>query len=122
MSQLDNSVFVIYRQGNFSINEVSQKLGIKPDSFLDGEDLNKNSMWKLFCKDNNLHLEEQIESWISFLSNRNNALSELKEAGWVIELDCLTQSSEDAAVVYLESELLEKLSNLHINLKIRFWC
>ena len=121
MSQSDNSVFVIYRQGNFSVDEISRKLDLKPDKALGCSEPDKNSVWKLFCKDKGLALEEQIESWVSLLSSKKDLLNELKEDGWAIELDCLIQPNEGAAVVGLESELLKRLSNLHVNLIIRFW-
>ena len=52
---------------------------------------------------------------------QKDLLNDLKKDGWTIELDCLIQPNEGAAVVGLASELMESLSNLHINLVIRFW-
>ena len=121
MSQSDNSVFVIYRQGSFSVEEITQKLDLKPDKASVGSEPDKNSFWKLFCKNKSDTLEEQIELWISLLSSKTDLLKQLKQDGWRIELDCLIQPNESAAVVGLESEVLKELSNLHANLIIRFW-
>jgi len=118
MSQLDNSVFVISRQGNYSVDEISQRLDLQPDKVTESD---RSSVWKLICEDKDLPLEEQLESWVSLLSSKRNTLNELKKGGWVIELDCLIQPSEGAAVVSFEPELLERVSHLQANLTIRFW-
>ena len=121
MSQSDNSVFVIYRQGNFSVDEISQKLDLKPDKASESAGPDKNSVWKLFCNDKSLHLEEQIESWLNLLLGKEDLLDELQKDGWTIELDCLIQPNDGAAVFGLEPKILKELSNLHTNLIIRFW-
>lgn len=121
MSQSDNSVFVIYREGSFSVEDISRKLKIQPNSMSAGDENGKNSVWKLLCSNKSLPLEDQIMSWISLLESKTNVLKELKNEGWFIELDCLIQPDEGAAIVSLESKLLLQASNLHANLTIRIW-
>jgi hypothetical protein len=121
MTQSDNSVFVIYRDGNVSVEKISRKLKIQPDSVSEVDGNGKNSFWKLFCKNNTLPLEDQIESWVNLLSSKVNELEELKEEGWLIELDCLIQPEEGVGVISLEPELLMDVSRLHAILTIRIW-
>jgi hypothetical protein len=121
MSQSDNSVFVIYREGGFGFEEVSQALGMKPDSASKGGENGNNAVWKLFASTKESFLEDQVESWVSLLKHKGNELQKLREQGWSIDLDCLIQSDDGAAVVGFEPELLRKLSHLQIRLIIRVW-
>ncbi|CZF79644.1 DUF4279 domain-containing protein [Grimontia marina] len=121
MNQSDNSVFTIYREGYFDFEEISQTLKMVPDKATVATDKAKNTCWKLLSSNKDCHLEEQLEYWIVLLLPKSNELRELKENGWIIELDCLVQSDEGSAVVNLEPKLLQELSKLHVALTIRMW-
>lgn len=121
MSQSGNSVFVIYREGKFSVEEISRKLNLEPDRDSVSNELGRNSVWKLLCPNKASTLEGQIEYWIHLLLNKACELEGLKNEGWSIELDCLIQPDEGTAIISLEPELLQQVSSLHANLTIRVW-
>ena len=121
MSQSENSVFVIYREGSFGFEEISKILEMMPDNASVGTEEGGNTVWKLFSPGKDLHLEEQLKRWVDLLGGKTEKLKELKEGGWTIDLDCLVQPEDGAAIACFDSELLRQLSNLHLNLIIRFW-
>ncbi|MBN56851.1 DUF4279 domain-containing protein [Thalassolituus sp. UBA3500] len=121
MSQSENSVFVIYREGSFGFEEISKILEMMPDNASVGTKQGENTAWKLFTPDKDLHIEEQLRRWVDLLGGKTEKLKELEEGGWTIDLDCLVQPEDGAAIACFDSELLRQLSNLHVNLIIRFW-
>ena len=121
MSQSENSVFVISKEGNCGFEEISEILEMKPDSSSVGTKEGGNTVWKLFIPDKDVHLEEQLKRWVDLLGGKAEKLKELKKGGWTIDLDCLIQPEDGSAIAYFCSELLCQLSNLHVNLIIRIW-
>ena len=94
MSQSENSVFVISREGNFGFEEISGILEMMPDSASVGTKEGENTVWKLFTPDKDLHLEEQLKKWVDLLGSKAENLKELKKGGWEIDLDCLIQPED----------------------------
>lgn len=121
MSQSDNSVFTIYREGSFGFEEISQILEMMPNSASIGGEKGSNTVWKLFIPDSALNLEDQLRSWINLFEYKADKLLELKKSGWTIDIDCLIQPENGAAITCFDPELLGQLSNLHVNLIIRIW-
>lgn len=121
MSQSDNSVFTIYREGSFGFEEISQILEMMPNRASVGGEKGSNTVWKLFIPDSALNLEDQLRSWINLFEYKADKLLELKKSGWTIDIDCLIQPENGAAIACFDPELLCQLSNLHVNLIIRVW-
>lgn len=121
MSQSNNSVFAIYREGSFGFEEISQILEMMPNRASIGGEKGSNTIWKLFVSDNSLNLEDQLRSWVNIFECKADKLLELKKRGWTIDIDCLIQPENGAAITSFDPGLLGQLSNLHVNLIIRIW-
>ena len=121
MSQTANSVFVIYKKDISEVDQISNDLNLNPDKISLGNNQGHNSVWKMFCKNKDHDLEEQLEHWVNLLKDKASVLQKFKTEGWVIEIDCLVQPDDGAALLYFEPRLLKSISCLNISLKVRFW-